>query len=265
MEGWCDVSIPGGVQRKWLGLTPGTYLLPCRRDANDDALAPPLMARLQCGPHNAYIPRAIERVITPSVCHLDQLLLDTLLPQLRRVDKIRSAELLPPRLLPVVHVHHDDLPSTVLNRALYHTQPHAASSEYSNGGALFHVRGYHGRAVAGRDAAAKEAGSIHGRFVRDGDNGDVRYDGILREGAGAHEMQEALATGLEPGGAIGHDSLTLGGPDLAAEVRLAGSAKFAFTAFGGAERSQGSQLGKRSSAGGDRGWRTRALRHGRQV
>lgn len=255
----------GGLWKEWSGLTPGTYLLACRRDTNDDALAPPLVACLQGSPHNTYVSRAIERVVTPSIRHLDQLLLDTFLPQLRWVDEIRSAELLPPGLLPVIHIHHDDLPSTVLDRTLYHTQPHAACPEYSNGGAIFHVRGYHGRAVAGRDAAAEEAGPVHGRFVGDGDNGDVRYDGVLREGAGAHEVQKAFAAGCKPGGAVGHDSLALGGADLAAEVRLAGSAEFAFAAFGGAERYQGSQLGRWSSGGGDRGWHTRALRHGRQV
>jgi len=201
------------------------------------------VARLQRRSHNAYVPGAIECVITPSIRHLDQLLLDTLLPQLRWVDEIRSAEFLPPRLLPVIDVHHDDLPSTVLDRTLYDTQPHAASPKDRDGGALLHIGGHHGRAVAGRDAAAEEAGPVHGRFVGDGDDGDVGYDGVLREGAGAHEMQQVFAAGFESGGAVWHDSLALGGTDLAAEVRFAGSAELAFAAFGGAERNRAVSLG----------------------
>ncbi len=208
------------------------------------------MARLQGGPHNADVPCAIECIITPSIRHLNKLLLDTLLPKLGRVDKIRSAELLPPRLLPVIHVHHYNLPGTVLDRTLYHTQPHAASPKDRDGGALFHIGGYHGRAVAGCDAAAEEASPIHGRFLGDGDDGDVGYDCVLREGAGAHEMQQVFAAGFESGGAVWHDSLALGGTDLAAEVRFAGSTELAFAAFGGTERKRGSQLGTWSNARG---------------
>jgi len=57
-------------------------------------------------------------------------------------------------------------------------------------------------------------------------------------------MQEVFAAGFEPGGAVGHDSLALGGTDLAAEIRFAGFTEFAFAAFGGAERKQGSKLGR---------------------
>jgi hypothetical protein len=46
-------------------------------------------------------------------------------------------------------------------------------------------------------------------------------------------VEDVLAAGLEAGGAVGHDTLTLGGADLAAEVGLAGLAELALTAFGG--------------------------------
>lgn len=49
-------------------------------------------------------------------------------------------------------------------------------------------------------------------------------------------MQEFFAVGFcfEARGAVRHDASTLGGADLAAEVRFAGLAEFAFAAFGGA-------------------------------
>lgn len=45
-------------------------------------------------------------------------------------------------------------------------------------------------------------------------------------------MQEVFAPGAEARGAVGHDAFALGGADLAAQVRLAGFAEFAVTAFG---------------------------------
>ena len=47
-------------------------------------------------------------------------------------------------------------------------------------------------------------------------------------------MEEVLALALEARGAVGHHAFALGGPDLAAEVRLAGFAELAFAAFRGA-------------------------------
>lgn len=44
-------------------------------------------------------------------------------------------------------------------------------------------------------------------------------------------MQEVLAAGLEAGGAIGHNTLTLGSTDLTTEVSLARLAELAFTTF----------------------------------
>ena len=114
-------------------------------------------------------------------------------------------------------------------------QAHAASAEDGNSGVLFHGGGYHGRAVAGGDAAAQEAGAVHGGLWGDGHDGDVGDDGVLREGRGAHEVQEVLAPTFEARGTVRHYAFALGGADLAAEVGLAGFAEFAVAAFGGAE------------------------------
>lgn len=190
------------------------------------------MTRLQRGPHNAHIPRTIKRIIAPPIRHLRQLLLDALPAQLGRVDKIRRPELLPPRLFVIIHIHHDDLPRSILHRPLDHRQSDAAGAEDRDVGSLFHVRGYDRRAVARGDAAAQQAGAVHGGFGRDGDDGDVGHDGVLREGGGAHEVQQVFAFAFEARGAIRHDAFALGGADFAAEVGFAGAAEFAFAAFG---------------------------------
>ena len=147
------------------------------------------MARLQRRAHHAHIAGTIKGIIAAAVGHFHQLLLDTLIPQFRRVNEIRRAELLAPRLFPIVHVHDDDFRRPVLDRALDYRQPHAAGAEDGDVGSRLHARGHDGGAVAGRDAAAEQAGAVHGRFVRDGDDGDVGDDRVLREGRGAHEVQ----------------------------------------------------------------------------
>jgi hypothetical protein len=49
-------------------------------------------------------------------------------------------------------------------------------------------------------------------------------------------MKQILALALESRGTIGHQTLTLSGSDLAAEVGLSGLAELALLAFGGADR-----------------------------
>ena len=182
------------------------------------------MAPLQRRTHDVYVARALECVIASSIGHLDQLLLNALSAELRGVHEIRSAKLLAPLLLAVVHVHDDDLARAILHRTLDYGQTNTSSSEDGNVRAFLHTAlagGDDGRAVAGGDAAAEQAGAVHGGLLGDGDDGDVRYDGVLREGGCAHEVEEVLALALEARGAVGHDAFALGGADLAAEVGLA--------------------------------------------
>jgi hypothetical protein len=209
--------------------------LPGGRNADDDALAPALVARLERGAHNVDVACAVKRVVAAAVCHLDQLVLDALGAELGGVDKVCGTELLGPGFLGVVDVHHNDLAGLVLRRALDDGQPDATCAEHSNVGSLLHAAfagGDDGGAVARGDAAAKQACAVHGRLFRDGDDGDVGDDGVLREGGGAHEVQQVFTLALEARGAVGHDALSLCGADLAAEVGLAGLAELAFLAFG---------------------------------
>ena len=75
------------------------------------------MASLQSRAHDADISGAVKGVITSTIGHLNQLLLDSLVLQIGRVDEIRGAELLRPGLLAWVQVNDDDLP------ALFWTAP----------------------------------------------------------------------------------------------------------------------------------------------
>lgn len=180
------------------------------------------MTSLQRRAHDTHVPRTVERIIAPSIRHLHQRILDTFTTQLTRIQKICRAELPSPRLLPIIHVHDDDLRRPVLHTALDDGEADAAGAEDSDGGPGFD-RGRHDRgAVAGRDAAAKQAGAIHGRLGGDGDDGDVGDDGELGEGGGAHEVEEVFAFAAEARGAVRHHAPALGCADFAAEVGFAG-------------------------------------------
>lgn len=195
------------------------------------------MTRLESAPHDMHIARAIKRIIASTIRHLNQLLLDTLVAQLCRVDEIRAAELLRPLLFRVIHVDDDDLSRLVLDRALDDGQTNAAGTKHGDVGALLDAafaRSDYGGAIAGGDTTAEQAGSVHGCLVSDGDDGDVGNYGVLRKGRGAHEVEEVFSLALETRGTVGHHAFALCGTDLAAEIRLAGFAELAFAAFGGA-------------------------------
>lgn len=192
------------------------------------------MAGLEGGAHNTDVTGAVEGVVAATVGHLDEMLLDALAVELGRVDEVGGTELAGPGLLAVVHIDGDDLAGLVLHTTLDDRETNAAGTEDGNVGALLDLGGDGGSAVTGRDTAAQQAGAVEGSLGGDGDDGDVGHDGVLREGGSAHEVQDVLAAGPEACGPIGHDTATLGGSDLTAEVGLSGLAELALAALGGA-------------------------------
>jgi len=144
-----------------------------------------------------HITRAIEREIASSISHLNQLVLHSSASQIIRVDKVRRSELLRPLLLTAIDINDNDLARALLHSPLDDRQSDAAGAENRNVVARLDLGGLDGRAVAGRDSAAEETRPVHRRVGRDGDDGDVGHDGVLREGGGAHEMEELFALACE--------------------------------------------------------------------
>jgi hypothetical protein len=215
-------------------LTPRGNLLSRRRHANNDALAPALMARLERGAHDADVAGAVERVVAPTVRHLNQHVDHALaLGQLGRVDKVGRAKFPRPRLLGRVDVHHNDPTRSLGDAALHHAQADAARAEDGHVAALLHLGRDARRAVARRDAAAEQAGPVHGRVLLHRHDRDVGHHRVLAESRGAHEVQDVLAAGAEARGPVGHDAAALRRADLAAQVGLARLAELALAAFGG--------------------------------
>ena len=179
------------------------------------------MARLKGCAHDLNITCAIESIVTASVGHLDQLLLNTLIAEFAWVDEVSGTKLVAPFLLLIVHVHDDDFARAILHGPLDDRKTDAAGTEYGHVGALLDLGCDDSSAVARGDPTTKEARSVHGSLVCDGDDRNIRDDGVLRECGRAHEVQKILAFALESASAIWHDSLALGRSDLAAQVRLA--------------------------------------------
>lgn len=215
-------------------LTSGRNLLASSSDTDDDALTPTLVAGLKSSSHNVDVTCAVEGVVATTVGHLNQLVLNRLASELSRVDEVSSTELLAPGLLVGVDINDDDLTSLVGGSTLDDRETDATGTEDGDVGALLDVGSHSGSTVSGGDTAAEQAGSVHGGIVLNGNDGDVGDDGVLGEGRGTHEVEEILALAPESRGAVRHQTLALGGSDLAAKVGLARLAELALLAFGGA-------------------------------
>lgn len=182
------------------------------------------------------VTRAVESVVAATVRHLDQLVHDgSTLGQRGRVDEVGRAKLLGPLLLAGVDIHDDDLAGSLLNRTLDDGQTNTSGTKDSHVAALLNIGRDARSAIASGDTAAQQAGPVHGSILLHRHDRDVGDDGVLREGRGAHEVQDVLTLALEAAGTVGHHALALSGANLAAKVGLAGLAELALLALGGVE------------------------------
>jgi len=209
-------------------------LLASGSNTDDNTLTPTLVAGLESSTHNTNVSSAVEGVIAATVSHLDKMLLNSLAGQLGRVDEVGSTELASPDLLAVININRNNLAGLILNSTLHHRQTDAASAEDSDIGALLNVGGHNGGTVTSGDTAAQQARAVSGDLGGNSNDGDIGDNGVLGKGGSTHEVQQVLSAGLEAGSTIGHDTLTLRGTNLTAQVGLARLAELALTALGGA-------------------------------
>lgn len=64
--------------------------------------------------------------------------------------------------------------------------------------------------IAGGDATAQQANFIHWSLAVHFGQRNVRHHGVLREGAGSHEVEHLLAFASKAGGLVRHQPLALG-------------------------------------------------------
>ena len=123
-----------------------------------------------------------------------------------------------------------------IRAALHDVEPDAAEPEHDDTGAGLDLGGVDHRADAGGDAAADVADLVERRVLADLRQRDLRQHRVIREGRGAHVMEDLVAAEREPAGAVGHHALALGRADRGAEIGLARQAVLALPAFRRVER-----------------------------
>lgn len=158
-------------------------------NTDDDGLTPTFVTGLEGSSHDLNIACAVKSIVTSTIGHLDQLLLDRLALQFSGVDEIGTTKLFRPFLLLVVGVDHDDLARAVLNGTLDDRETDAARAEDSNIRVLFDIGGDDGSAITGGDTAAEQTGLVHVSLVRDRHHGNIGDHGILGESRCAHEVK----------------------------------------------------------------------------
>ena len=146
------------------------------------------------------------------------------------------AEFAAPGFAVAVEVDADDHIGADEPQSLNDIEADAAEPEHDAVRSRLHFRGIDDRADAGRHAAADIADLVERRVGADLCYRDFRQHRVVREGRTAHVMMDHLALIGKPAGAIGHEALALGGPDLLAEIGLRIEAIFAFAAFRRVER-----------------------------
>ena len=213
---------------------PGGDLLAGAGDADDDALAPTLVAALEGLAHHFDIADAFERIIDAAVGHVDDRRHDVFL--VPGIDEVRHAELLRQGAFARIDVDTDDAVRADDTRALYHVEADAAEPENGDVRSRFHLGGIHHRPEAGGHAAADVADLVEGRIFPNLRDGDLRQHREIRERRGAHVVKDGLAVERKARSAVRHQAPALGFPDSAAEVRLAGQAELALPALGRIER-----------------------------
>jgi hypothetical protein len=225
------------VKARLKQLTSGGNLLSGSGNTNNDALTPTLVASLESRSHNVDVTSAVEGVVTTTISHLNELLLDGLVFELHGVDEVGGTELLSPLLLAVVDVDDNDLGRAVLDTTLDDRKTDTAGTEDSNIGTLLHTTlagSDNSGTVAGGNTTAEQASAVHRGLVGDLDDRNVGNNSVLGESRGTHEVEEILALALEARGSVGHDTLALSGSDLATKVGLSRLAELALLALGGA-------------------------------
>jgi hypothetical protein len=153
-----------------------------------------------------------------------------------RIDEVGHAELARHGFAAGVEVDTDDLVGADHLGGLDHVEADAAEPEHHHVGTGFHLGGEQHGAHASGHATADVADLVEGRVIADLGQGDLGHHDVVREGGGAHVVQDGLAIQAEAAGGVGHQAAALGAADLLAQVGLARQAELALAAFRRVER-----------------------------
>src|SRR5262249_16657378 len=185
---------------------------------DDYAHAPAPVTGLQLLAHDRDVAGAVEGIVGAAdwvggpLRHIDDVG-DEIATDLRRIDEVRHAEALTPRLLRRIDIDADDHVGTGESEPLDDIEANAAEAEHGTFGAGLHSGGVEHGADAGRHAAANVANLVEGRVLTDLGHRDLGQHRKVGKGRCAHIVEELLARQREAAGAIRHHALALGGAD----------------------------------------------------
>ncbi len=162
---------------------------------------------------------------------------------------MRHAELLAQSLSGRVDVDADDHVRVDQARALDDIEADAAKPEDDDVVAGFHFGRVDDGADSRRHAAADIADLVERRVLANPGQRDFGQYRVVGERRGAHVVEQPVLADGETAGSVRHHTLTLGSPDRLTEIRLAGCAVLALTAFRRIERNDMVGFLQRSHAG----------------
>src|SRR5450830_30955 len=212
-------------QLEWTG---GNFLAR-RRHADDDGLAPALVAALERLAHGGGVAYAFKRIIGAAVRQLHDGV-DHII-HFVGVDKMRHAELARDGLARRVDVDADNLVRADHLGCLDHVQADAAQAEYDHVGARLHLGREQYGAHARRHAATDVADFVERRVFTDLGQGNFGHDDIVRESGRAHIVEDGLTVDGKARGGVRHQATALGRADRLAQVRFLRQAELALAAF----------------------------------
>ncbi|MNE24728.1 hypothetical protein D3C80_1180280 [compost metagenome] len=219
------LPLPTSDELEW----PGADLLTSGGDANQNRLAPALVAALKRLAHGVDITDALERVVGSTVGELDDRVDDVF--DLLRVNEVGHSILTRHFLACRVDVDPDNLAGTDQLGTLDHVETDTAQAEDHHVGPRLDFGGEDHRTQTGRHAATDVADSIERRVFANFRQRDLRYYGVVRECRCAHVMQDRHAVERETAGCVWHQPATLCRTDRLTQVGLLRQAKLALTAF----------------------------------
>src|SRR5262249_4158219 len=220
------------------------------RHADDDALAPALVAALERRAHGVDVADALEGIIGAAAREVHQII-DEIGTDLLRVDEVGHAETLAPGLSLRIEVDAHDHVGAHETQALEHVETDTAEAEHDAVRARLDLGGVDHGADAGGHAAADVTNLVERRVRADFRHRDFGQHGEIGEGRRPHVVMNLAAFEREARRAVGHNARALSRADLLAQVGLAREAVFALPAFRRVERDPVIAWLERSHAGPD--------------
>jgi hypothetical protein len=207
-------------------------LLTRRGNTDDGGNSPTLVASLEGSTHEVDVSDALECIVTASISHINQNLLDGLVAEGLRVDALGGTKGLGQLKLVLVDINTNDTSSSSLDATLDDGQADTAKAKDSASGSLLNLSSVKSGTITSGDTATQQANLTQSSLLGDLSNGDLGNDGVISKAGNTHVVEDSLSLAGETRCSIRHDTLSLSDADNGAQVGLARGAELARAALG---------------------------------